>query len=387
MVIWGAMLIPILAVFILGFFFSKKLVWWEYIIVLVIPFLVIWGTKAGVEMSQVAATEFLGGYITHVEYHEYWKDYYHETCYESYPCGTDSKGHIEYCTRSYDCSHYRDHDPYWEAFDSNGSSWQISEKTFDEFVKMFGNKTFVNLNHAVNYDMGRSRCVDGNEYDTNIPNPYTDDQLVITSRAHTYTNRVQNSRSIFNFPKVDPKKLNLYERPQVDGWNQNVVLGDAGPTRDAGEKTIGKLNGVLGKPSKARIYALVFKNRPIQAAYDQQAYWKNGHKNEIDICVGVNDVYQPQWSMVFGWTKEETLKADIRDHVMEQKTLDLGELGTWLYPKIQGKVIRRDFREFDYVTVDPPEWAVWLVYILTILLCGGIGWFEVAQDLPEMGIY
>ena len=65
-----------------------------------------------------------------------------------------------------------------------------------------------------------------------------------------------------------------------------MVRGDAGPTKAAGEKTIGKLDGTLGKASKARIYVLAFKNRPMQAAFDQQAYWKNGHKNEIDICVG-----------------------------------------------------------------------------------------------------
>jgi hypothetical protein len=68
---------------------------------------------------------------------------------------------------------------------------------------------------------------------------------------------------------------------------------------------------------------------------------------------------------------------------MDQKTLDLGELGTWLYPQIQGKIIRRDFREFDYVTIDPPTGWVMFAYIFTLLLCMGIGWFEVAQDLGE----
>ena len=168
MVIWGAMVIPFLAMLILGLFYSKKLVWWEYAIIILVPFFTIWITKVSVEMSQTAATEFLGGWITHVEYHEYWKEWEHETCSESYACGTDSKGNTEWCTRYYDCSHYTSHDPYWEAFDSNGSSWSITPAAFDQFVKLFGNKTFVNLDHAAHYDMSRSQCVDGNEYDTNI---------------------------------------------------------------------------------------------------------------------------------------------------------------------------------------------------------------------------
>lgn len=384
MVIWGAMVIPFLAMLILGLFFSKKLVWWEYAIIILVPMAAIAITKVTVEIAQVQATEYLGGWINHVEYHEYWKEWEHQTCSEQYECGTDSKGNPEYCTRYYDCSHYTDHSPYWQAFDSNGNSWQITVDGFNQFVKLFGNKTFVNLNHAVHADMSRSQCVDGNEYDTNLPNPYTDDQLVITSVTHGYTNRVQASRSVFNFPKVDPKALKLYDRAKISGWHQDVVLGDSGPSKDAGEKTIGKVDGLLGKASKARIYALVFKNRPMQAAFDQQAYWKNGNKNEVDICIGADDAYAVQWCRVFGWTKEETLKAAIQDHLMEQKVLDLGELGTWLYPQIQGKIIRRDFKEFDYVTIDPPAGAVWFAYIFTLLLCAGIGWFEVAQDLGEM---
>ena len=99
---------------------------------------------------------------------------------------------------------------------------------------------------------------------------------------------------------------------------------------------------------------------------------------------GVDDEYHIQWSKCFGWTKEEALKSAIQDHLMDQKVLDLGELGTWLYPQIQGKVIRRDFREFDYITVDPPAWSVMFAYIFTLLLCMGIGWFEVVNDLGEM---
>lgn len=376
MIIWGAMVIPILAMVVLAIFFSKKLAWPSYVVMILVPMAFIGITKSLVDMAEIKATEYLGGYMIRAEFHEYWREWEHEICTEQYACGEDSEGNTEYCTRVYDCSHYEDHPEYWEAFDSNGHSWQIPKNSYDDFVKLFGNKAFVNLDHATHYDMSRSDCVDGNEYETHLIQPCQDSQLVITSVSHEYENKVQASKSVFNFPAVDPKALKLVDRPIPSAWHQDVILGDPGPTKAAGEAAIGKLDGTLGKASKARVYVIVFKDRPMQSAFDQQAYWKNGHKNEIDICIGVDKDYQVTWARVFGWTKMETLKADIESHLMGQKALDLGELGTWLYPKIQGKVIRRDFKEFDYVTIEPsPGWTIF-AYIFTLCLCVFIGWLE-----------
>lgn len=383
MILWGAMLIPIVTVLILAIGYSKKLLWWEYLVILGTVPLLIWGAQATIEYNMTTATEMMGGYINHVEYHEYWKEWEHETCTQEYACGTDSEGNTEYCTEIYDCSHYEDHPEYWEAFDSNKASWSITKETFDSFVKLFGNKTFVNLDHSNHYDMTRSECVDGNEYDTNLPNPYTDNQIESTTVTHSYTNKVQASHSVFNFPTIDPKKTFVYNRPPIDGWHQDAIIGEAGPTKKEGERQLGIVNGILGHPSKVHVYVLVFHDKPRQSFIDQQAYWKNGNKNELNACVGVDKDYNIQWCDVFGWSKLEGLKFTMRDHIIDQKVLNLEEFGKWLYPQIQGKQIRRDMKEFDYLQVDPPTWAVILVYFLVLALCGFIAWFEVNSDLAE----
>jgi hypothetical protein len=229
--------------------------------------------------------------------------------------------------------------------------------------------------------------VDGNEYDTNIPNPYADDMIVATTVTHEYTNKVQASKSVFNFQPIDPTKTFVYNRPPFSGWHQDAIIGEAGPTKEQGELQLGIVNGVLGHPSKVHVYVLVYHDKTRQAFIDQQSYWKNGNKNELNVCVDVDKDYHIQWCDVFGWSKLEGLKFNMRDHIMGQKVLDLGEFGKWLYPQIEGKQVRRDMKEFDYLSIEPPTWAVLLVYFLVVVICVGIAWFEVSTDLAEQDRY
>ena len=41
---------------------------------------------------------------------------------------------------------------------------------------------------------------------------------------------------------------------------------------------------------------------------------------------------------------------------------------------------RKDFKEFSYITVDPPTWAVWVTFIITILLTIGLCYWAIVND-------
>ncbi len=365
--IWGAMLIPVLAAIILALVYSRRLIWWEYLVILLVPAMFIMGMKSLTEFTQTKATEFLGGYIVQAEHHEHWNEWITQTCVRMVSCGTDSEGNTEYCPEAYDCSYCKDHPEYWELIDSNSNGWEVPRSTYDSYIVRWKTpQVFVNQHHSF-------YTIDGNEFFVHLPEVYSDEMIESTTVPHSYTNKVQASHSVFNFPVIDPKKVSVMERGGINAWHQECILGDAGPTKHAGDITIGKLNGMLGKASKVRVYVLVFKNKPRQSFIDQQAYWKNGHKNELDICVSVDNDYSVQWADVFSWSKEETLKFAIKDHLVGQKTLDLGELGTWLFDQVKGKVIRRDFREFDYLTIDPPMWTIVLTFVLVFVFCAVMG--------------
>lgn len=374
MEIWGAMLIPIIAVLILGFKFNKKLVWWEYVLIVALPALMIWGAKSICEASMVHCTEYWGSYLVRAEYHEHWNEYIHRTCTR---CGGyDDKGNCD-DWETYDCSYVDDHPQYWAVFDKAGNSWHVRREDFDRLCELWAPRTFVKLHNPC-------YTICGDMYVTNLPVTFNDGQLFTTTTAHSYENRIQASHSIFNYKEIskkDVKLKELYEHPSITGWHQDSVLGDAGPTKQHGEYFIGKVNGLLGASCKARFVVLMFKNKPIEISYEQEAYWKGGNKNEIEICIGIDNEYHPTWVRVFGWSKQEELKISIRDYIMKQKKLELGFFGDWLYGQVEGKIVRRDFREFKYLTVDPPAWVIMLVYFLTLAMCIGIGWFEVVNDV------
>lgn len=376
MLIWAAMIIPIIALLILGFKYNSKLVWWEYVAIIAIPALMIWGAKSICESAQVHCTEYWGSFLTHAEYHEDWDEWITQTCVR---CGGyDDKGNCD-DWETYDCSYRQYHPEYWEVWNKAGDGWQVDKDSFEQLCLLWGSRNFVDLHHHF-------YTKDGNEYETDLPVSYVYNQIIATTTEHSYENRVQASHSIFNYKEIkkkDAKLMGLYDHPPVNSFHQNCILGDA-PEKPSSEIAIGYVNAMLGSPSKVRFYALIFKNKPIEISYDQEAYWKGGNKNELEICVGVDDAYKPTWVRVFGWSKQEEVKINIRDFIMRQEVLNINDLSVCLYAQAEGRIIRRDFREFKYLTVDPPTWVVILVYFLTLLLCGGIGWFEVDSDVAEL---
>lgn len=378
MLIWGAAIIPFLTVLIMAWAYSKKLVWWEYLATLVLPILIIWGIKSGCESAQVRCTEYWGSYLTHAEYHEHWNEYIHRTCYQ---CTSHNKDGM--CTGGYfyDCSYVEDHPAYWNVWNKENDAWPVSQDDFEKLCQMWGSRNFIKLKQPC-------YTICGDMYETNLPVSYLDNQLIITTTSHSYENRIQASHSIFNYryiSKKDADAQGLYTHPLISGWYQPVILGDFGPSWT--KNSLEKVNGMLGSPSKARFFVLIFKNKPIEISYDQEAYWKGANKNEIAICIGTGDNYSVNWVRPFGWSKQEELKLNIRDYLMSQKVLNLDDFGKWLYPLVQGKIIRRDFKEFKYLTVDPPTWATVLVYLLMLGICLWSVYFWVGIDLGEQGQY
>ena len=44
------------------------------------------------------------------------------------------------------------------------------------------------------------------------------------------------------------------------------------------------------------------------------------------------------------------------------------------------KYERKDFKEFDYVTVEPPTWAIIVTFILTIAITFGLCYWAVVNE-------
>ena len=252
---------------------------------------------------------------------------------------------------------------------------------------------------------------------------------------HRYENRIKASDlSIFNIPVVtehEADSTGLIKYPEnIDKYTCPVILGKN--VSDDTQDLFRRLNAKFGPSDSLRLWILVFENKPAITATYQENYWVKGNKNELVICVGVNGE-EIQWAHSFSWAHSGTLTAETAQKMLDlyeyRAKLKTGQTMPYVIP-LTGKVketignatgidttylppvlpmgitqeniqevtksktpvlnartwhayyeyldqnlerfSRRSFEEFSYIKVEPKTWHVVLIYILAILISGGI---------------
>jgi hypothetical protein len=281
-------------------------------------------------------------------------------------------------------------------------------------------------------------------YGTQWPNNEETRKGVFTE--HRYENRIKASDlSIFNIPIVsdeDADSMGLYKYPErIDRYNCPTILGkDISPEV---QRDFVKLNAKFGPSNELRLWVLVFEDKPSITAQYQENYWVRGNKNELVVCIGKkgNSV---QWSYAFSWGLNGTLTAETASKVLElyeytvitktgQKLpvaipivkelkgviSNATGIDTTLIPpalpipngiesiqeikKSSGPVLtdatwkeyynyldknlhkfqRRSFEEFSYLKVEPKTWQIVLIYILALLVSGGINIWASMNEIHD----
>ncbi|GEM_PF-744313 len=384
MIIWFALVIPIIVVPLLLFLYPRKVVWWELVVPITASFLLITICKYGTEEVQTQDTEYWGGWVKQGEYYEAWDEEvscthekYRTEYYKDANGNKQSRKVFDGYEHSYDVD---DHSPGWNVQDSNNITFSTSKEEFETLAKRFGNRKFVDMHRDYH-------LIDGDKYITIWDS--SEARLVPTTTIHTYENKVQASDSVFNFQVVDKKdvkRFQLFDYPKIQGnYSCPSILGNAGPTHQKAEREFSLINAELGASKQVRIWILIFKNQPIDAGFAQEQYWKGGNKNELNIAIGVDGNYQVQWGYVFSWTEVEELKVKTRMEIVDQqgKVLDLPKLATWLKPQIQTKWKRKQFADFSYLTINPPGWMVAMTFILTLGLNIGCSTWIIKNEFSE----
>lgn len=332
-----------------------------------------WGTS-----SVTKDYEYWGNYVVQTRYYESWDEYIHQTCTRSVPCGTDSNGNTQYCDETYDCSYVDYHSEYWTIVLNDGNEINVSESYYHSLVSKFGTgKDFVDMHRDYYYN-------DGDMYSTNYPDTYVAFEPYMSK--HSYTNKVQASSSVFNFPEVseeDITKYNLFEYPDVENGNLDAILTHGYSIPQAAQDKFNYLNGKLGMDKQVRIWVLLFNANERQSVYMQRGYWKGGNKNEFIVCLGMNNDGTVAWYEPIGWNKEKLIEIETRDYVLNGKKLDLVEFGDFMYKQVEKNWVRTEFSEFDYLSISPPTWSIVVSWIISFIACIGIGIWIVTNEFTS----
>lgn len=378
MIIYSAFLVPILTALYLYFFQQRKTLWWEFFTPIAASAITIFILKALIDTAMVRSDEYWGSIVQRVEYYEEWDQRIHRTCSEKYGC--NSKG--QNCkTRYYNCDYTVNHAAYWIIITTNNEEIRIDRNEYNRLKRIFDNEQFVDMHR--NY-----YTIDGDKYYTQWDG--SKDKAVPVTTSHSYVNKIKVAdQSVFHFEPVDTadiKTYKLFEYPRIyNTYQMDPVMGDNSSDAAMANKQLKYLNGLLGHKKQVCAFIMVFKNQPLRAGFLQENYWKGGNKNEFIICVGIDDERNVKWSKVISWTKNEELKVEVRDFVQEQKKLNLSLTVEYLQNKIENDFVRREFKEFDYLTVEPPAWGIALTFIITILVNVGVSFWVVKNEFSEEG--
>jgi energy-coupling factor transporter transmembrane protein EcfT len=368
-----SVLIPIILCIILLIFFKEKVVWWEYLVILLPS--ILFGIILNFMMVSynTSKMEFYGYYITSVKHYDTWDEYIHKTC--SYTT-TDAKGNST--VHFYDCSYVDKHPEYWVLIDNNDVEYKIDKDYYNYIVGLWNTpEVFIEMNrkyHKIDGD-AQSHAFD------DIP-----EHSIVLTKTGFYKNKIQATNSIFNFEKIDKKDANLlglYNYPSLykvdvktpflekNLMGQNTLLGVENINEE--DKIVWDfVNGRLGKDYQFRCYLLAFNNKSQSISNKQRSYWMGGNKNEFIITLSLDSLSNKiKWVETFSWSDDKTLSYEIENYLIKSDTLNIKGLANKLHEIVPTTWKRKNFKDFDYLkpTITPTQ-LMWFILILLVINIG-----------------
>ena len=367
-------ILPFITALVLLFIFHKKMVWWEYLVLILPSLLIVFISQLIMVACNSIDNEYLGGYVTKITYYEEWDEMVLRTKTRRVPCGTDSQGHIKYRTETYTVWERVYHPEKWTYTDNENDESRINKKRY-ELIKKRLNSPLVFRDMKRRYHR-----IDGDAYDTYWNNnPYT---LYDLTHKHKYKNKIKSyqSNTIFRYMDInedDAKEMGLYEYPDIADMSQNPIIGR--DVSDKDKQRIQYINAIYCKSKQFRMYILLYENKDIEISELQKSYWQNGNKNEFIVCLGMK-ADSVIWSNSFSWCDEPRLEVLTRDYFIQNPKLNIDEYGKWLEKQIPNNWIRKQFEDFDYISINVSNTQEVCLLIMMIVFCVVISIFLVLND-------
>jgi len=374
MLIWWALIIPLIASGVLYLLFKHKLHTHEVLMLIGIPAFVIFIFYLVASTYNVQDTQYKSELITKVRYYESWETWVKKTCSYTTCSGSGKSRHCT--THYYDCSYCDYNSEYYVAVTVTNKEISISKTQYHNLLKKWkAIPYFVELHRRIHYHGSCGK--DGDMYEANWNlDPYT---AQTDTWESSYNNRTQAALSAFNYPKITPmqaKQIGLYEYPTqyYNNYSQPNILGfeqiyQNKALKDSIFILYQYLNGVIGTKYKAHVFILLFKDKDINIAFKQEAYWANGNQNEVVICVGHGALGKIQWIKPFSWCENKRVLVDLREDLFELKYFNFIKAYPIIYKAIHDNFHYRDLdKDFSYLNIELSEKELISAYILTIIL-------------------
>jgi hypothetical protein len=250
--------------------------------------------------------------------------------------------------------------------DNMGHNYNISQGQFEELCSKWNNRTFREMNR-------RYYRKDGDAYNTVFNGKL--EAVVPVCTEHSYENKVRASKKDFNFVKVDSSEAqHLFKYPSGNQSNFNPVVGSNDPNASL---RLNQYNALNGSAKQLHMMVLVFSGMPMEYGKLQESYWKGGNKNEFILCIGTSGNNRIAWTKVISWTEVQYLKVDVENTVRAMDSLDMMKIVDYMGTTVPKSFVRKQFKDFSYLTIEPTTTAMVVTLIITLLVCIGLACFAV----------
>lgn len=358
------LLLPIIVAIFLLFFFPKQVTWWEYCLLVVPSILFFLVSKTIIIATEESDVEYLGCYMAKIRHYDPWNEYIHRTCTRTISSGKST------ISIPYDCSYVDYHPDMYSYFDNNGNEHYIWKEYYESIKEKWNKESsiFVDMKRHYYTKDGDAQDIYWNKSHELLCQGLT--------YLHSYTNKVNASKSIFKFDEIDKykaKKIGLYDYPKIDNdfSYQQQILGWKNKDK-LSIKLINFINAYYGKSYQFRMYILCFYNKSINIAKHQRSYWNGGNKNEFIVCLGIDSISNNvNWSYPFSWQDNPLLEAKVKQYFIENNNLNIYKFGRFIQKNIKYCWKRKSFDDFNYLSVDlTQKQYMWIMIFIAIYNIG-----------------
>lgn len=325
------------------FMFGRgKIVWQEFAIQEIAVILVVSAGYFIALMNKTVDVEIWNGTITS-------KNKVVSGCCHSYPCNCHEEcsgsGKNRSCYTHCDTCYRHSSDYSYTAYTSNNE-------------EAFGEGCFAPYSNApqrwASIEIGEPTSIE-HSYDNYVmANP---DTIIKRTGA-----KEKYQKSIPIYPRV----YDYYRAKHFIYDGVKVSSNDAA----LAEKVFDDLNGFFGASKKINV--IVILTSVADQAYIEaiREAWIGGKKNDLIVVIGTPDYPKIAWAGVVSWTKDEDVKINIRNDLLDKGIFDRNEVAVILRDHIWNHFKHRSWREFDYLraSIQPSNTILWTLFIIGVIM-------------------
>ena len=346
------------------YIFRKEVSWLEWLGCTAMAFaasgimhgIALWGMTDDIETWS--------GRVVQVAHHPAWVEEYRQRHSETYYTGSGKNRQSH--TRTWYTTEHDHHPEHWMADKNYGTysdDQEISQAEYARIKAELGN-TVVDGGKQGTHHGGHHDGGDNSIYST----PNTTRYIHPVTTTKHFENRVKAAPTLFSFAKVPPGTP-VFPYPSSPSWDRSGrLLGAAVGSVDL--TAFDQMNSRLGPTKKVNVIIVGFPGGDSSIGHWQEALWIGGRKNDLVLCYGTAPGNpKPTWAYCFGWTEKTDVKRSLETIAISSP------VSTDMLKAIEAEVSRnyviKDWKKFDYISIDPPRWAYITLIILMVLVQGG----------------